>query len=78
MRLNEQHKVYEYIAVYVEDLAIAAKDCKKIIDILTDKYKFKLKGTGTISYHLGMVSSATTTVLFVWHHENTSIKSAIS
>ena len=54
MRLNEQHKVYEYIAVYVDDLAIAAKDCKQIIDTLTDKYKFKLKGTGTISYHLGM------------------------
>ena len=54
MRLNGEYKVYEYIAVYVDDLAIAAKDCKQIINTLTDKYKFKLKGTGTISYHLGM------------------------
>ena len=54
MRLNEQYQVYEYIAVYVDDLAIAAKDCKEIINTLTNNYKFKLKGKGTIYYHLGM------------------------
>ena len=44
---------YEYIAVYVDDLAIAARNPKEICDILMKKYKFKLKGTGPISFHLG-------------------------
>ena len=46
--------VYEYIAVYVDDLAIAAFDPKGIADELIQVHKFKLKGTGPISYHLGM------------------------
>ena len=45
--------VYEYIATYVDDLAICAKDPQAIVDLLTKKYKYKLKGTGAISYHLG-------------------------
>ena len=45
---------YEYIAVYVDDLAIAAKDPQTITDTLTNRHKFKLKGTGTIEFHLGM------------------------
>ena len=44
---------YEYIAVYVDDLLIASKDPQAIIDSLRDDYKFKLKGTGPIKYHLG-------------------------
>ena len=44
---------WEYIGTYVNDLAIASKDPKSIVDTLTDKYRFKLKGTGPISYHLG-------------------------
>ena len=51
MRKNDD--IYEYIAVYVDDLAIAAKDPKQITEILMEEYKFKLKGTGPISYHLG-------------------------
>ena len=54
MRRNDQHNIYEYVAVYVDDLAIAMKDCDEFISVLQDKYKFKLKGTGTITYHLGM------------------------
>jgi len=50
-RINDH---YEYIAVYVDDLAIASKKPQEIIDILKDKYNFKLKGTGPIEYHLGM------------------------
>ena len=46
--------VYEYIGVYVDDLAIVAKDPWEIVDVLERKYKFKLKGTGPISFHLGM------------------------
>ena len=46
--------VYEYIAVYVDDLAIVAKDPQGIADHLSNQYNFKLKETGPISYHLGM------------------------
>ena len=45
--------VYKYIAVYVDYLAIAAKDPLDIINTLQDVYKFKLKGTGPITIHLG-------------------------
>ena len=44
---------YKYIARYVDDLAIVSKNPQAIIDILTEKYKLKLKGTGHIGYHLG-------------------------
>jgi hypothetical protein len=52
MRRVDDH--YEYIAMYVDDLAISFKDPKAITDILMNKYNFKLKGTGEIEYHLGM------------------------
>ncbi len=45
--------MYEYVAVYVDDLAMAMKDPQQFVDVLTDKHKFKLKGTGSISFHLG-------------------------
>ncbi len=45
---------YEYMAVYVDDLLIASKDPQAIINQLTSPpHKFKLKGTGPVSYHLG-------------------------
>jgi hypothetical protein len=44
---------YEYIATYVDDLCIASKDPKAITDCLIQKYKFKLKGTGPLTFHLG-------------------------
>jgi hypothetical protein len=44
---------YEYIAVYVDDLAMALESPDKFVKILEDKYGFKLKGTGTIAFHLG-------------------------
>jgi hypothetical protein len=44
---------YEHIAVYVDDLAIASKDPAGIIRALTEDYKFKLKSTGPIEFHLG-------------------------
>ena len=47
-------KIYEYIAVYVDDLAIVVHDPKTFVSMLEDKYKFKLKGTGKITHHLGM------------------------
>jgi hypothetical protein len=51
MRRVDDH--YEYIAVYVDDLAIASKDPASIIRTLTDDHQFKLKGTGPIEFHLG-------------------------
>jgi Reverse transcriptase (RNA-dependent DNA polymerase) len=45
--------VYEYIAVYVDDIAIAAKDPMSIIQALKDKHKLQLKGVGPIEFHLG-------------------------
>jgi hypothetical protein len=51
MRANEG--VYEYIAVYVDDLAFAMHDPEAFSKILCDKHKFKLKGTGEIAFHLG-------------------------
>jgi hypothetical protein len=44
---------YEYIAVYVNDLAVTLEDNKGLFAILADKYNFKLKGTGPLVYHLG-------------------------
>ena len=54
--------VYEYIAVYVDDLAIAAKDPANITDTLKDIYNFKLKGTGPSNSTLAAISSVTKTV----------------
>ena len=45
--------LYEYIGIYVNDIAAAAKNPKAITDLLQDKYQFKLKGMGPISFHLG-------------------------
>ena len=52
MRRLDDH--YEYITVYVDDLTIASRDPKAITDTLTNDYKFKLKGTGPLKFHLGM------------------------
>ena len=49
-RVND---AYEYIAVYVDDLAIASKQPGKIIDELTTQFALKLKGVGPLTYHLG-------------------------
>jgi hypothetical protein len=52
--MREQDDHYEYIACYVDNLMIASRDPNAIIDALTaHPNKFKLKGTGPISFHLG-------------------------
>jgi Reverse transcriptase (RNA-dependent DNA polymerase) len=51
MRLNSD--IYESIAVYVDDLLIAAKDPLEITKCLEETHPFKLKGTGPLKYHLG-------------------------
>ena len=43
----------EYIAVYVDDLCIAAESPSAIIQIFKSKYHLKVKGDGKLTYHLG-------------------------
>jgi Reverse transcriptase (RNA-dependent DNA polymerase) len=51
--MRKKGNLYEYIAVYVDDLAIAMKDPKELTNILEKQHKLKLKGMGPISFHLG-------------------------
>ena len=45
---------YEYIVMYVDNLAIIMKDPQSLIDQLTAApYHFKLKGSGPLNFHLG-------------------------
>ena len=53
LRKSPNLKCYEYIAVYVDDLCIAAESPSAIIDIFKTKYHLKLKGDGKLSCHLG-------------------------
>ena len=53
MRPEPGGTCYEYIAVYVDDLAIAAKDPQAFCNELKEKYNLKLKGVGPLDYHLG-------------------------
>ena len=46
-------RCYEYVAVYVEDLCIAAESPSAIISIFKTKYHLKGKGDGKLNYHLG-------------------------
>ena len=45
--------VYDYIATYVDDLCIVSKEPQEYVKLLKEKYKYKLKGTGPIVFHLG-------------------------
>ena len=53
MRPEPGGTCYEYIAVYVDDLAIAAKDPQAFCHELKKRYNLKLKGVGPLEYHLG-------------------------
>ena len=50
MRPQPGGTCYEYIAVYVNDLAIAAKDPQAFCNELKKKYNLKLKGVGPLEY----------------------------
>jgi hypothetical protein len=49
----EKDGAYKYIGVYVDNLFIVSKNHKAIMDVLVNDYKFKLKGTGPVEFHLG-------------------------
>ena len=51
--MRENDGLYEYIAVYVDDLLIAARNPKEIVQTLQERHGFKLKGVGPLTYHLG-------------------------
>jgi Reverse transcriptase (RNA-dependent DNA polymerase) len=53
MRPATDMSCYEMVAVYVDDLAFGMKDPRKFLENLETKHKFKLKGSGPISFHLG-------------------------
>ena len=46
-------RCYEYIAVYVDDLCIAAESTSASIQIFKSKYHLKVNGDGKLTYHLG-------------------------
>ena len=51
--MRENNDLYEYIAVYVDDLLVTARDPNHILQTLQEQHKFKLKGVGPLMYHLG-------------------------
>ena len=53
LRKGPNLRCYEYIAVYVDDLCIAAESPSAISDIFKTKYHLKVKGDGKMNYHLG-------------------------
>ena len=46
--LNDCGDHHEHITVHVDDLLIASKDPQSVVDALTKKHHFKLKGTSLI------------------------------
>jgi hypothetical protein len=53
IRPSPDRSCYEMVAVYVDDLAIGMRNPKDFLAILVDKYHYKLKGSGPITFHLG-------------------------
>jgi hypothetical protein len=51
--MHQNGNVYEYIGIYIDDLAMVLHEPQEFVDLLTNKYGFKLKGTGPITFHLG-------------------------
>jgi hypothetical protein len=51
--MRENNGLYEYITANVDDLSIAARDPREITRTLQESHKFKLKGVGLLTYHLG-------------------------
>ena len=51
--LREIRNIYEYIAIYVDDLLIASEEPQTIIQDLKNKFMLKIKQDGPLEYHLG-------------------------
>jgi hypothetical protein len=70
MRLN--HGIYEYVAVYVDDLLIDAHDTSSITNALTNQHHFKLKGRDLSYTTLVVITLRTTLVPYVLVPKSTS------
>ena len=53
VRENKDMKCYEYITTDADDLCTAAQDPGKIIQILKEDYKLKVKRDRPLTHHLG-------------------------
>ena len=53
IREIQKLKCYEYVATYVDDLCIAARNPGKIIQTLKTYYHVKVKGGGPLHHHFG-------------------------
>jgi Reverse transcriptase (RNA-dependent DNA polymerase) len=58
MRKNNKLQLWEYICVYVDDLALAMENGRAFLDKLQKPidaggYGYKIKGDGPLTYHLG-------------------------
>ena len=51
--MRKSGDLWEYVAVYVDDLAFVVQNPEEFIKKLENNYKHKLKGTGSISFHFG-------------------------
>jgi hypothetical protein len=52
--MQDAGSIWEYICIYVDDLAVCLADPQAFLDVLTGpKCNCKLKGVGPIKYHLG-------------------------
>jgi hypothetical protein len=51
--MQSRSRLYEYIAVYVDDLLIAARTPNEIVKVHRVSHKFNLKCVGQLAYHLG-------------------------
>ena len=51
--MRQSNGLWESTIVYVDDFSFVVRDPKTIITLLEEKYKYKLKCTGSIFYHLG-------------------------
>ena len=51
--MRKSGSLQEYIAVYVDDLTFVVQNPEKLVKELEYNQKYKLKVTGSISYHFG-------------------------
>ena len=66
-------RCYEYIAVSVDDLYIAAESPIAIIQIFESKYHLQVEGDGKLTYHLSPTTLKTQMGLLLANLRNTLI-----
>jgi Reverse transcriptase (RNA-dependent DNA polymerase) len=70
--MRENEGLYECIAVYVDDLLIAARNPNEIVNVLKENHKFKLKGLVHLLVILVVITSRIKMVHCVMVQVNTS------